>query len=314
MSACAAYGCKNRPHNKIPGITFHKFPKDIALRNEWLLALRRVNFRPTKYSRLCSEHFSENQIDRTSLACVRLKENAVPNIFKGYPKHLQKKLKWLSSTENESMTRLKRKCIVEEEDEDCMSDEGLGEPEESITHSEDAEQINSSLIFLKDKSFTSESSSDLNKNGISCHPNILRIIPANVSNDAPKLFSNSSLNPDLIDALSSSCQVENSSVVPDSSDTATSAVLTQSKLSNEIILQRKVQQLEIMNLSYRKKIKLLQQQNRRQKAKIDALQNRIRDLETNRTTDEDISEDCISENEIYEELLKHQRENNENSS
>ncbi|CAL1272052.1 unnamed protein product [Larinioides sclopetarius] len=312
MSACAAYGCKNRPHNKIPGITFHKFPKDIALRNEWLLALRRVNFRPTKYSRLCSEHFSENQIDRTSLACVRLKANAVPNIFKGYPKHLQKKLKRLSSTENESMMRLKRKCIVQ--DEDCMSDEGLEESEESVSQSENAEQVNNSDIFLKDKSCTSESSNDLKRNEISCHPNILRIIPANVSNDPPKLFLNSSLNPDLIDALSSSCQVENSSVAPDSSDTATSAVLTQAKLSNEIILQRKVQQLEIMNLSYRKKIKILQQQNRRQKSKIEDLQNRIRDLETNRTTDEDISEDCISENEIYEELLKYQMENNENSS
>ncbi|GIY01360.1 THAP-type domain-containing protein [Caerostris extrusa] len=75
---------------KITGITFHKFPKDITLRNKWLLAIRRMNFCPTKYSRLCSEHFSEDQIDRTSLACVRLKDNAVPNIFKGFSKHFVK--------------------------------------------------------------------------------------------------------------------------------------------------------------------------------------------------------------------------------
>ncbi|XP_035226803.1 THAP domain-containing protein 1 A-like [Stegodyphus dumicola] len=45
---------------------------------------------PTSYSRLCSDHFSEDQIDRTSLCCVRLRENAVPNIFKAFPLHLQK--------------------------------------------------------------------------------------------------------------------------------------------------------------------------------------------------------------------------------
>ncbi|GFW08220.1 THAP-type domain-containing protein [Trichonephila clavipes] len=90
MSACAAFGCTNRPQKKVHGITFHKFPNDATLRNEWLLAIRRVNFRPSKYSRLCSEHFSEDQIDRTSLACVRLRANAVPNIFQGYPKNLQK--------------------------------------------------------------------------------------------------------------------------------------------------------------------------------------------------------------------------------
>lgn len=136
-----------------------------------------------------------------------------------------------------------------------------------------------------------------------------------MSNDPPasKLFSSSSLNPDLIDALTSSCHVDNSSTVPNSSDTSPSTIFIQPKLPNETILKRKVQQLEIMNLSYRKKIKILQQQNRRQKVKIEALQNRIRDLETNRTTDEDVSEDCISENEIYDELLKHQIENDDSS-
>ncbi|XP_055943111.1 THAP domain-containing protein 1-like [Argiope bruennichi] len=311
MSACAAYGCKNRPHNKIPGITFHKFPKDISLRNEWLLALRRENFRPTKYSRLCSEHFSEDQIDRTSLACVRLRANAVPTIFKGYPKHLQKKLNQLS-TENENMMGLKRKCTVEEDDEDYMSDERIDEPDETNTHSEAVEQINSSGTFLIDKNYTSETSNSTNKNGLSCHPNIMRIIPANTSQDVAvsTLFSNNNLDPDIIDALTASCQVDN----PSTPDSSNSEALTESKLSNEIKLQRRIQQLEIMNLRYKKKIKILQQQNRRQKARIDTLQNRIKDLEANRTTDDDLSEDCISEDEIYEELLRHQMENNENSS
>lgn len=31
-------------------------------------------------SRLCSLHFEEKFIDRTSVACVRLKENAIPHV------------------------------------------------------------------------------------------------------------------------------------------------------------------------------------------------------------------------------------------
>lgn len=45
---------------------------------------------PSTYSKLCSAHFSEDQIDRTSLSCVRLREKAVPNIFSAFPSYFQK--------------------------------------------------------------------------------------------------------------------------------------------------------------------------------------------------------------------------------
>lgn len=310
MSACAAFGCTNRPQKKVPGITFHKFPKDATLRNEWLLAIRRVNFRPTKYSRLCSEHFSEDQIDRTSLACVRLRTNAVPNIFQGYPKNLQKKLEQLSS-DKEEMSGLKRKSFAEE-DENSFSDEGLGNTELFS----DMEQNNSSDLDFssKEEAYASHFSKAENKKQYK-RPNILRIIPAKVTenNSIPKFLSSNNLNPDLIDALTASHQIEDSKNANNTADSIifNSTLATNNELPNEVLLQKKIRRLEEMNLNYKKKIRILQQQNRRQKVRIEALKERVKNLENNQTSDEEVSEDFISEEEIYKELLKYQLEYNE---
>ncbi|GFY59901.1 THAP-type domain-containing protein [Trichonephila inaurata madagascariensis] len=320
MSACAAFGCTNRPQKKVPGITFHKFPNDATLRNEWLLAIRRVNFRPSKYSRLCSEHFSEDQIDRTSLACVRLRANAVPNIFQGYPKNIQKKLEQLTS--EKEMSDLKRKSFAEEEDENSFSDEGL----ENTQLSSDMEQINSSDLDFscKEEIYMSHISKATNKKQCK-RPNILRIIPAEVywlsfkgTNLClkllriilvPKFLTSNNLNPDLIDALTASHRTEYSNNTVES--IINSSLNSNNELPNEVLLQRKVRRLEEMNLNYKKKIRILQQQNRRQKVRIEALKERIKNLENNQTSDEDVSEDFISEDEIYKELLKYQMEYND---
>ncbi|GFT64179.1 THAP-type domain-containing protein [Nephila pilipes] len=312
MSACAAFGCTNRPQKKIPGITFHKFPNDTVLRNEWLLAIRRVNFRPSKYSRLCSEHFSEDQIDRTSLACVRLRTNAVPNIFQGYPKNLQEKLEQLSSTEKEGMSDLKRKTFADEDDEHSLSDEGI---ENIGLHSFDMEHINSSDFALKEETCMPLFSKVANKKKHCNRPNILRIIPAGAaeSNSVSKLLSSSNLSPDLIDAFTASHPIEDTSDSQNTNSTTESITFnslfaTNRELPNELLLQRRIRSLEERNLKYKKKIRILQQQNRRQKVKIEALKERVKDLENNPTSDEDVSEDFISEDEIYKELLKHQME------
>ncbi|KAG8174446.1 hypothetical protein JTE90_027101 [Oedothorax gibbosus] len=91
--SCCAYGCTNRHSKKVPGITFHRFPKNVEKRLAWEKAIRREGYEPNKYSYICSEHFPEHMIDRTSLSCVRLRDNAVPEIFKAFPPHLQKKSK-----------------------------------------------------------------------------------------------------------------------------------------------------------------------------------------------------------------------------
>ncbi|XP_035214890.1 chromobox protein homolog 3-like isoform X2 [Stegodyphus dumicola] len=90
---CSAYGCTNR---RIHGtkLTFHRIPKDPVLKASWIRAIRRKDWIPTKNSYVCSEHFKENDFNRT-YACKRvlLREDAVPSIFKGlhsYPSEAKK--------------------------------------------------------------------------------------------------------------------------------------------------------------------------------------------------------------------------------
>ncbi|XP_020780191.1 THAP domain-containing protein 1 [Boleophthalmus pectinirostris] len=80
VQTCSAYGCKNRYH-KDKEISFHKFPlarPDVC--DKWVSAMRRDNFRPTKYSSLCSQHFTQDSFKRECNNRV-LKENAVPSVF-----------------------------------------------------------------------------------------------------------------------------------------------------------------------------------------------------------------------------------------
>jgi len=62
-----------------------------ALLDKWLLAVRRQNWKPTKHSVLCSEHF-ESSCFRFYANQKRLKEDAVPSVFK-FPEHLMPKPK-----------------------------------------------------------------------------------------------------------------------------------------------------------------------------------------------------------------------------
>ncbi|KAM7369391.1 hypothetical protein PAMP_013663 [Pampus punctatissimus] len=80
VQTCSAYGCKNRYH-KDKEISFHKFPlarPDVC--GKWVAAMRRNNFKPTKYSNICSQHFTKDCFKRECNNRV-LKENAVPSLF-----------------------------------------------------------------------------------------------------------------------------------------------------------------------------------------------------------------------------------------
>ncbi|KAM8744490.1 THAP domain-containing protein 1 [Acanthopagrus schlegelii] len=80
VQTCSAYGCKNRYH-KDKDISFHKFPlarPDICCK--WVAAMRRNNFKPTKYSNICSQHFTKDCFKSECNNRV-LKENAVPSLF-----------------------------------------------------------------------------------------------------------------------------------------------------------------------------------------------------------------------------------------
>ncbi|XP_026874629.2 THAP domain-containing protein 1 isoform X1 [Electrophorus electricus] len=80
VQSCSAYGCKNRYH-KDKNISFHKFPlarPDVC--GKWVAAMKRSNFKPTKYSNICSQHFTKDCFKRECNNRV-LKENAVPSLF-----------------------------------------------------------------------------------------------------------------------------------------------------------------------------------------------------------------------------------------
>ncbi|XP_034088487.1 THAP domain-containing protein 6-like, partial [Gymnodraco acuticeps] len=71
--------------NRGRGITFHKFPKDKDMRKKWEVALRREGFTASESSVICSEHFKQDEFDRTG-QIVRLRDGVIPSIF-SFPDH-----------------------------------------------------------------------------------------------------------------------------------------------------------------------------------------------------------------------------------
>lgn len=88
MPFCAAFGCAS-VHKKGCGMSFFSFPKDSVRRKTWTIYCRRDKFVPENHSRLCSKHFSKDQVERDpnvlerlgyANARIRLKKDAVPDV------------------------------------------------------------------------------------------------------------------------------------------------------------------------------------------------------------------------------------------
>lgn len=69
-----------------------RFPfKRPEVLKQWIAALRRENWTPSKASRICSEHFLESDYKVRPGACIRLlKDDAVPSVF-AFPEYLHGK-------------------------------------------------------------------------------------------------------------------------------------------------------------------------------------------------------------------------------
>ncbi|KAL7990800.1 hypothetical protein Chor_014230 [Crotalus horridus] len=83
---CAALNCSNRQGKAARGraaVSFHRFPlKDSKRLIQWLKAVQRDNWIPTKYSFLCSEHFTKDSFSKRLEDQHRLlKPTAIPTIF-----------------------------------------------------------------------------------------------------------------------------------------------------------------------------------------------------------------------------------------
>lgn len=74
---------------------FCRFPfKDEEKVKQWVQALKRKGFSPTKASKLCSEHFVPTDfLDRPGSYIKRLKPNAIPSVFPAFPAYYQCKPK-----------------------------------------------------------------------------------------------------------------------------------------------------------------------------------------------------------------------------
>lgn len=92
MTNCCVVNCSNNPQRN-KNLSFHHFPnkkKHSAIHRAWLVKLKREKFVPTKHSVVCSDHFTENDYDQSSIlkkklmpSCkhkLKLKEDAIPSL------------------------------------------------------------------------------------------------------------------------------------------------------------------------------------------------------------------------------------------
>ena len=91
---CVAVGCKNTA-KKGSEYSFHRFPhQNPNLLKKWVHAICRKQWKPTKHSFICSDHFHESCfVIRPGAEGRRLKDDAVPSIFQTFPSYYQKDIK-----------------------------------------------------------------------------------------------------------------------------------------------------------------------------------------------------------------------------
>lgn len=91
MVYCAAFGCNNDSRYNT-SVSYHCFPSDKALQDEWLARISRADLVVTKHSRLCSLHFTPDDYERDLRAELTgrkrkrdLKTGVIPSIFSHRP-------------------------------------------------------------------------------------------------------------------------------------------------------------------------------------------------------------------------------------
>ena len=89
-NVCSVLGCSTnrrpkRDTSSLVGVSFHRFPTDSNLRNEWVERIGRVDWHPARRSLLCSRHFTDDCFIRPVLPgfyCRKaLVPGAVPTLF-----------------------------------------------------------------------------------------------------------------------------------------------------------------------------------------------------------------------------------------
>lgn len=100
--SCSVLGCPSR-YSKGKNITFFHFPlKNKKQLAAWLNAIKRQNWTPSKYDRICNEHFTVNDyLHRPDAHYTHLKSMAVPSIFPSSTKSNKRNKIIKTNNENE---------------------------------------------------------------------------------------------------------------------------------------------------------------------------------------------------------------------
>ena len=101
MVWCVAFGCSNWDKDrKARSVSFHRFPKNPALRKRWVAALKLKDVPNPDTSYICSEHFLESDFKRDLRAEMlgpagrkrrELLDGAVPSVFCFSDAHVRKR-------------------------------------------------------------------------------------------------------------------------------------------------------------------------------------------------------------------------------
>ena len=112
---CAVALCKNGTHNK-PDLSFFRFPSHQKLRKKWEVFCRRADekFKTLKDPRICSQHFSEQDLKKTLSGKIEVISCSVPTIFD--PKQLAAK----NDPRKERKNKRDRRAEVEHSTENSM--------------------------------------------------------------------------------------------------------------------------------------------------------------------------------------------------
>lgn len=112
-------------------LQFFSFPfKNDTRLKKWIIAVRRLNWKPTKHSRICSEHFTPDCFHEPGMNVPYSKENAVPSVFKEFPPHLQRQ---------PSKCRIRKKRILEDQSQKQHSKQVKNQFDVQIPESEISE-------------------------------------------------------------------------------------------------------------------------------------------------------------------------------
>lgn len=138
VNKCSAYGCKSGySGNNNANISFHSYPlKSDNILKQWIKNNPREGFIPSKHSKICSLHFKESDFIKErsdsnprrrknldKLAKLRLREDAVPTIFKNAPSYLSVQTPKRRKTSALSSNRLGTEICRMQDLEELMKNE-----------------------------------------------------------------------------------------------------------------------------------------------------------------------------------------------